>query len=133
MLQIYVNKICMSDPERFDHMPLLISKLQRDLFDMRQSTISNLCAPDWKFGLCTRWQDFSTLASGASWETFVVMSPPQANAAWVGLQGAPARACPEVPHVFLQFNGENLVANTMLQEAAMGTWLNNSDRQHFID
>ena len=49
--QLYGNKICTLALERFDHMPLLISKLQMDLFEMRQSTISNLCAPDRKCGL----------------------------------------------------------------------------------
>ena len=28
--------------ERFDHMPLLISKLQRDLFEMHQGTMANV-------------------------------------------------------------------------------------------
>jgi hypothetical protein len=51
MWQLYGNKICTGAPQRFDHMPLLISKLQRDLFEMSQSTIANLCDPDWKCGL----------------------------------------------------------------------------------
>ena len=51
MFQLYGNKICMVVLERFDHMPLLVSKLQRDLLEMRQPTMSNVCAPDWKFGL----------------------------------------------------------------------------------
>ena len=36
-------------------------------------------------------------------------------------------------HMLLQFTGENTVAEAMLQEATMGTWLNNSDHPRFID
>ena len=46
MFQHYGNKICIHAPERYDRMPLLISKLQRNLLEMRQSTISNLCYPE---------------------------------------------------------------------------------------
>ena len=36
-------------------------------------------------------------------------------------------------HMVLQFIGENTVAKAMLQEATMGTCLNNSDNPHCID
>ena len=36
-------------------------------------------------------------------------------------------------HMVWQFIGENTVAHAMMQEAFMGTWLNNSDHTHFID
>ena len=50
-VQLYGNRICTLALERFEHMPLLISKLQRDLFEMHQSTSANLCDPDWNIGL----------------------------------------------------------------------------------
>ena len=34
MFQLYDTKMCMLALERFDHMPLPIYELQRDLFDM---------------------------------------------------------------------------------------------------
>ena len=36
-------------------------------------------------------------------------------------------------HIVLQFSGENSVAQTMVQEANKGTWLNNSEHPRFID
>ena len=36
-------------------------------------------------------------------------------------------------HMVLQFIGGYIAAQAMMQEAIMGTWLNNSNHPHFID
>ena len=80
-------------------MPLLMSKLQRDLCEMHQSTMSNLCAPDWKFwllcnvhkfpldpeshseliqlGLCMGWQDFIHIGIWSFMNNLVATKPPK--------------------------------------------------------
>ena len=97
MFQLYGNKICMLAPERFDHMPFLISKLQRGVFEMHQSTLTNMCVPDWKLGLvctvnkfpwdhdthseliqlgsCVSWQDFLHIGLWGFMDNLVVTKP----------------------------------------------------------
>ena len=80
-------------------MPLLISKLQRDVFDMHQSTISSWSSPDWKcglfcnvnkfpldpdahselieLGLRTSCQDFLQIGLWGFTDNLVVMKPPK--------------------------------------------------------
>ena len=86
-------------PERFDHMPLLISKLQRDSIEMHQCTMAKVCCPNWKFGLfcnvnkfplepathseCIEvglrmsWQDFLHIGRRGFMDNLVAMNPPK--------------------------------------------------------
>jgi hypothetical protein len=86
-------------------MSLLMSKLQRDLFEMHQSSIASICDADWKFwllcnvnqfpldpetqtesiqlGLCMSWQDFLHIGLWGFQYNLVMMQPPsQRSSGW---------------------------------------------------
>ena len=79
------------------------------------------------------WQDFLHVGLWGFMDNLVVMNPPtsQCTLGWAFKNSKPMQA--QRNHMVLQVTGENTVANATVQEATMGTWLNNSDHLHFTD
>ena len=112
-----------------------------------------MCAPDWKLGLCNvakfpvdshthselielglcmSWQDFLHIGLWSCMDNLVVKKPPKPMKLVLGLND-PKAVKVQRYHMVLQFIGENTVAQVMMQDAIMGSWLDNSDHPHFID
>ncbi len=85
-----------------------------------------------ELGLRMSWQSFLHIGLWGFMDNLVVMKPPKPMQLGLCYKShKPAQV--QRYHMVLEFSGENIVAQAMVQEADKGTWLIKSDHPHFID